>query len=146
VFLIAAHIALVRFAPMLSSQNFAAKIQALEQSGAVSADSEVLLYGDQAFGSSLPFYLQRRVLLVDGRSTSMLFGSTFPDAPPIFLTPAQLRAQWSSGTRKLLFVPLEQRNTVDRLLGKHQIVLEETSGKALLTDRPLETGKLETGH
>jgi hypothetical protein len=121
---------------MLSSQTFAATIQSLEASGAVAQDSEVLIYGDQAFGSSIPFYLQRQVLLVDGRSTSMLFGGTFADAPPIFLTHDQLRAQWGHGPRKLLFVPLDQRSTVDHLLGK-QIVLAETSGKALLTDRPL---------
>jgi hypothetical protein len=68
----------------------------------------------------------------------MLFGSTFPDAPPLFLTPAQLLAKWGSGPRKLLFVPLEQRNAVDHLLGTQTIILKETSGKALLTDRPLD--------
>jgi 4-amino-4-deoxy-L-arabinose transferase-like glycosyltransferase len=136
-FLIAAHIALARFAPMLSSQNFAARIQQLEHDRRIEPNTTVLLYGDQAFGSSIPFYLQRRVSLVDGRSTSMLFGSTFPDAPPIFLTPHDLAANWGSGPRKLLFVPLEQRNAVDSLLGPHQLVLAETSGKALITDRPL---------
>jgi 4-amino-4-deoxy-L-arabinose transferase-like glycosyltransferase len=139
VFLIAAHIALVRFAPMLSSRDFAETIQTLEQQRRIEPSSEVLLYGDQAFGSSIPFYLHRQVLLVDGRSTSMLFGSTFPDAPPIFLTPAQLAAQWGHGPRKLLFVPLEQRDTVDRLLGTHTLLLHKASGKALLTDRPLDT-------
>jgi hypothetical protein len=141
VFLIAAHIALVRFAPMLSSQDFAARIQQLEASGAISRDNTLLLYGDQAYGSSIPFYLNRPLnrpaLLVDGRSSSMLFGSTFPDAQSLFLTPAQLLAQWGSGPRKLLFVPLERRNDVDRLLGPRAILLQETSGKALLTDRPL---------
>jgi hypothetical protein len=136
-FLIAAHIALARFAPMLSSQNFAARIQQLEHDRRIEPNSIVLLYGDQAFGSSIPFYLQRRVGLVDGRSTSMLFGSTFPDAPPIFFTPHDLAANWGSGPRKLLFVPLEQRNAVDSLLGPNQLVLAETSGKALITDRPL---------
>jgi 4-amino-4-deoxy-L-arabinose transferase-like glycosyltransferase len=142
VFLIAAHIALVRFAPMLSSQNFAARIQQLEASGAISRDNTLLLYGDQAYGSSIPFYLNRPLsrpaLLVDGRSSSMLFGSTFPDAQSLFLTPVQLLAQWGSGPRKLLFVPLNRRDEVDRLLGTRQFLLEETSGKALLTDRPLE--------
>jgi 4-amino-4-deoxy-L-arabinose transferase-like glycosyltransferase len=140
-FLIAAHIALVRFAPMLSSQNFAAKIQQLESSGAISRDNTLLLYGDQAYGSSIPFYLNRPLdrpaLLVDGRSSSMLFGSSFPDAQSLFLTPAQLLAQWGSGPRKLLFVPLERRDDIDRLLGPRAILLQETSGKALLTDRPL---------
>jgi 4-amino-4-deoxy-L-arabinose transferase-like glycosyltransferase len=138
VFLIAAHIALVRFEPMLSSQDLAEKVQELEDDHAIARDSEVLLYGDQAYGSSIPFYLGRDVRLVEGRSTSMLFGSTFPDAPRIFLTNADLLDQWGKGHRKLLFVPLEKRDDVDRLLGSRQIILEETSGKALVTDRPLD--------
>jgi hypothetical protein len=68
----------------------------------------------------------------------MLFGSLFPDAPPLFLTSGDLLAQWGRGPRKILFVPLEQRDTVDHLLGSRQILLDETSGKALLTDRPLD--------
>jgi len=127
-FLVAAHIAFVRFAPMLSSQNFAARIQQLESTGAISRDNIVLLYGDQAYGSSIPFYLNRPIsrpaLLVDGRSSSMLFGSTFTDAKGLFLTPAELAAQWGTGPRKILFVPLEQRDAVDRLLGSRAILLE----------------------
>ncbi|MEO6910738.1 MAG: glycosyltransferase family 39 protein, partial [Edaphobacter sp.] len=137
VFLIAAHIAFVRFAPMLSSKKIADTIQGLEASGAISHNNTVLMYGDQAYGSSIPFYLGRQVDLVEGRSTSMLFGSTFSDAPPIFLTSAKLLKVWGTGDRKLLFVPLEQRDKVDQLLGDHKILLQETSGKALYTDRPL---------
>jgi 4-amino-4-deoxy-L-arabinose transferase-like glycosyltransferase len=137
VFLIAAHIAFVRFAPMLSSKKVADKIQTLEASGAISRDNTVLMYGDQAYGSSIPFYLGRQVDLVNGRSTSMLFGSTFPDAPPIFLTGSDLLKVWGTGDRKLLFVPLEKRDDVDHLLGTNKILLQETSGKALYTDRPL---------
>jgi 4-amino-4-deoxy-L-arabinose transferase-like glycosyltransferase len=140
VFLIAAHIAFVRFNPMLSSVNFAETIQSLEQTHRISPDNIVLIYGDQAFGSSIPFYLNRQVELVDGRTTSMLFGSTFPDAPPIFLTSADLLAQWGRGPRKLLFVPLEKRDYVDQLLGSSQIILQQTSGKALITDRPIAPG------
>jgi 4-amino-4-deoxy-L-arabinose transferase-like glycosyltransferase len=137
-FLIAAHIALIRFAPMLSSRDFATTIQHLEADHSIAPDSEVLLFGDQAYGSSIPFYLGQHVSLVDGRSTSMLFGSLFPDAPHIFLTSQDLLAQWGHGPRKILFVPLEKRDDVDKLLGPHQILLHETSGKALLTDRPLD--------
>jgi len=140
VFLIAAHMAFVRFNPMLSSVNFAETIQNLERTHQISAYNMVLLYGDQAFGSSIPFYLDRQVELVDGRTTSMLFGSTFPDAPPIFLSSADLLAQWGQGPRKLLFVPLEKRDDVDQLLGSRQIILQQTSGKALITDRPLAPG------
>jgi hypothetical protein len=142
VFLIAAHIAFARFAPMLSSQDFAARIQQLEATGQISRDNTLLLFGDQAYGSSIPFYLNRPLshpaLLVDGRSSSMLFGSTFPDAQNLFLTPAEMLAQWGTGPRKILFVPLERRDDVDRLLGPRAILLDETAGKALITDRPLE--------
>jgi 4-amino-4-deoxy-L-arabinose transferase-like glycosyltransferase len=138
VFLVAAHIALVRFAPMLSSQVFAARIQQLEVTRTISSNNELLLYGDQSYGSSISFYLDRQVKLVNGRTTSMIFGSTFPDAPPIFLNSNDLLSIWGTGTRKILFVPLEKRDEVDHLLGSHKILLEETSGKALSTDRPLD--------
>jgi 4-amino-4-deoxy-L-arabinose transferase-like glycosyltransferase len=138
IFLIAAHIALVRFGPMLSSQNLAATIQQLEADHSIAPNTTILLYGDQSYGSSIPFYLGKDVLLVDGRSSSMIFGSTFPDAPHIFLTPNDLLKVWGTGPRKLLFVPLERRDVVDQLLGNNKILIHETSGKALFTDRPLD--------
>jgi hypothetical protein len=42
------------------------------------------------------------------------------------------------GQRKILFVPLEKRDEVDGLLGYNKVLLAETSGKALYTDRPLD--------
>ncbi len=137
-FLIAAHLAFARFAPLLSSRDFAQTIQRLEATHQIDPGTPVLLYGDQAFGSSIAFYLSRPVLLVDGRSTSMQFGSTFPDAPAIFLTPQQLATTWGQGTRKFLFVPAERHNEVEQLLGAHPLVVESISGKELLTDRPMD--------
>jgi hypothetical protein len=50
-----------------------------------------------------------------------------------------LLERWGTGPRKLLFVPLEERDALDRILPTgRQIVLAETSGKALITDRPLD--------
>jgi 4-amino-4-deoxy-L-arabinose transferase-like glycosyltransferase len=137
-FFIAAHIAFARFTPMLSSKSFANTIQQFEADHSISRKNDILFYGDQSYGSSISFYLGRQVDLVDGRSSSMLFGGTFPDAPPIFLTPQDLLNIWGQGERKLLFVPLEKRDAVDQLLGNHKILLFESSGKALFTDRPLE--------
>jgi 4-amino-4-deoxy-L-arabinose transferase-like glycosyltransferase len=138
IFFIAAHLALLRFAPMLSSASFAQTIESLEATHRIAPGSQVLLFGDQAYGSSIPFYLHRHVSLVDGRTTSMLFGSTFPDAPPLFLTHQQLLAAWGTGPRKILFVPFELRDQVDHLLGSRKILITEASGKALFTDRPLD--------
>jgi 4-amino-4-deoxy-L-arabinose transferase-like glycosyltransferase len=138
-FLIAAHIALNRFAPMLSSKKFADKIESLTDNQRIDRDTEILLFGDQSYGSSIPFYLNREVKLVDGRSSSMLFGSTFPDAPPVFITSSELLAEWGRGPRKILFIPEEKHGEANALLGQHQIVLAKTSGKILVTDRPLDT-------
>ena len=59
-------------------------------------EDKVMIYGDQAFGSSLLFYLRRPIELVEGRTTSMWFGSTFPDAPKIYLSDADLQQDWAA--------------------------------------------------
>src|SRR5207302_10250673 len=122
-FLIAAHIALDRFDPYLSSRKLAESIAHQSAPG-----DEVAIYGDQAFGSSLLFYLKRPMYLVNGRTTSMWFGSTYPDAPKIFLEDAGLLTAWNSSTRVFLFVPSYQRERVDSLL-THRFVIGESSGK-----------------
>jgi hypothetical protein len=124
---------------MLSSADLAEKIRFLESNGSMARETKVMIFGDQAFGSSIPFYLGEPIVLVDGRSTSMLFGSTFADAPKVFETSGEMLAGWGTGQRKVLFVPLEQRDRVDALLrGRPQVVLAEMSGKALITDRGLD--------
>jgi 4-amino-4-deoxy-L-arabinose transferase-like glycosyltransferase len=144
-FLVAAHIAFARFASMMSSENFVARIHQLEATHQIAPDPQVLLYGDQAYGSSIGYYLNRPltepILLVDGRTSSMWFGSTFPDAQRYFLTHDQLAATWGTGPRKILFVPVNHRDEVDRLLGPRAIPLAESSGKLLITDRPLRDAR-----
>jgi 4-amino-4-deoxy-L-arabinose transferase-like glycosyltransferase len=61
VFLIAAHIALVRFDPFLGS-----RIMARQIAPELKPTDRVMIYGDQSFGSSLLFYLRRPIELVNG--------------------------------------------------------------------------------
>ncbi len=134
-FLVAAHIAFVRFQPMMSSRAMADTLNR------IAAPSDVLmLYGDQSYGSSILFYTQRRAYLVNGRTSSMLWGSDYPDAPHIFLDDAQLLAMWGHGPRHFLFVPPQYRAHVASLLDKHTYLVQEVSDKELLTDRPLSPG------
>jgi hypothetical protein len=151
VILIAAHIALVRFEPMLSSKAIAYTINRITAAPA-DADAELMLYGDQADGSSILFYTRRPALLVHGATdyfardpetngevfgSSMIWGSDYPDAPHIFLSDADLLRMWGVGPRKLLFVPDYCRDHVDKLLGARLFKVQEVSDKALYTDRPL---------
>ena len=94
-----------------------------------------MIYGDQAFGSSLLFYLRRPVDLVEGRTTSMWFGSTFADAPKIYLSDADLQHDWASGERVFLFVPPHQKARVDGLLPE-KFVIAEISGKYVYSNEP----------
>jgi 4-amino-4-deoxy-L-arabinose transferase-like glycosyltransferase len=130
VFLVSAHIALGRFGPYLSSKDLAQQIAARAH-----PEDRVMIYGDQAFGSSLLFYLQRPVELVEGRTTSMWFGSTFPDAPKIYLTDADLQRDWTSNERIFLFVPPHLKAKVDSLL-PDRVVVAEVSGKYVYSNHP----------
>ena len=134
VFLIAAHIALVRFEPMLSSRAMADTINHIAPKGTAAT---LILYGDVADGSSLLFYTQRQALLVNGRVSSVLWGSNYPDAPRVLISDQDLLALWGAGPRRFLFVPGDVRAHVDGLLGKRAYLLQELSDKALFTDRPL---------
>lgn len=130
VFLIAAHIALGRFGPYLSSRDLARQIEARAK-----PQDHVMIYGDQAFGSSLLFYLRRPIELVEGRTTSMWFGSTFPDVPKIYLSNSDLQREWGGTTRVFLFVPPHLKAKVDALL-PNRYVIGEVSGKFVYSNEP----------
>jgi len=130
-FLVAAHIALGRFGSYLSSRELADRIAQESRPGDV-----VAIYGDQAYGSSLLFYLRRPIMLVEGRTTSMWFGSTYPDAPKIYWTDDDLLRAWSSGTRIFLFVPPHQKGKVKSLIPFQRFVAAENSGKIVYSNRP----------
>jgi hypothetical protein len=58
----------------------------------------VLIDGELTSGSSLLFYLDNPVLLVNGHVNGPWFGSFWPDARPIFLNDADLLQWWHSRT------------------------------------------------
>jgi 4-amino-4-deoxy-L-arabinose transferase-like glycosyltransferase len=150
--LVAAHIALVRFQPMLSSKTIANTINRLTAAPG-SRNAQLMLYGDQSEGSSVIFYTGRQALLVHGKKwyfapekdadegqlfgSSMIWGSDYPDAPHIFLSDADLLGVWGTGPRKFLFVPGDDREHVEQLLGSRLYQVQEVSDKTLFTDRPL---------
>ena len=120
--------------PMLSSHAMADTINHIAPRG---TDATLILYGDVADGSSLLFYTQRPALLVNGRVSSVLWGSNYPDAPRVLISDADLLALWGTGPRRFLFVPGDVRAHVSGLLGNRAYLLQELSDKALYTDRPL---------
>jgi hypothetical protein len=110
-FLVAAHIALDRFEPYLSSKHIADALNAQHVEG-----DQVAMYGDHSAGSSLFFYTKREIMLVNGNSTNMWFGSTFADAPKIFINDAGLRARWQQAEPFYLFVEKSRYQQADAAL------------------------------
>jgi 4-amino-4-deoxy-L-arabinose transferase-like glycosyltransferase len=141
-FLVAAHIAFVRFEPMLSSKQLADTLV----KEAKPAD-DFIIFGDQSDASSVVFYTHRffghPALLVMERcsqhsnGSSMLWGSCYTDAPDVFLSEEQLAAQWGHGTRHWLFAQDTKRSEVEQLLPGKLIPVQTIADKTLWTDRPL---------
>jgi len=129
VFLIAAQIALGRFDPFLGSRVMARQIEP-----ELRPADRVMIYGDQSFGSSLLFYLKRPIALVNGNTTSMWWGSTYPDAPHIFLDDQQLLQTWNSSQHVFLFVPQHERAKVEALLPGPLHIASEASGKVIFVN------------
>ncbi len=140
VFLIAAHLALIRFGGMLGSRPFADTINRISGNAAIDPslrrDAQLIIYGDQANASSVIFYTRRQALLVHGRSSSMIWGSFYPDAPHIFIEDADLLRAWGNGPRHYLIVTGDDRDHVASLLGTRAILLQNLADKALYSDRP----------
>jgi 4-amino-4-deoxy-L-arabinose transferase-like glycosyltransferase len=143
VFFIAAHIAFVRFEPMLSSKQMADTIIAKG-----SPADTLIVYGEQSAASSVIFYSNsffhsRPALLVLPRcgqhseGTTLLWGSCYPDAPNIFLTEDQLSKIWGAGERKWLFAQDTDRSKVEQLLAGRLYEAKSLADKELYTDRPL---------
>jgi 4-amino-4-deoxy-L-arabinose transferase-like glycosyltransferase len=144
IFLVAAHIAFVRFAPMLSSEPMAATINRVagypaseSPADPAATQATLIVYGDQSDGASVLFYTRRQALLVHGRSSTMLWGSMWPDAPHIFIDDKELASIWGTGARKFLFAEAERRDQVEAVLGKRLIPIQELADKTLYTDRPI---------
>jgi hypothetical protein len=65
----------------------------------------------------------------------MWFGSSFADAPKIYLSDADLLRDWAGHRRVFLFVPPHQKARVDGLLPS-RFLIAELSGKYVYSNQP----------
>ncbi len=127
VFLIAAHMALVTFSPVLSSKALADAIRTRIKTGDV-----VEIHGEYEAGSTLGFYLRRQVRILDGRSSNLWYGSFFQDAPQIFDDAASFGRLWGGPARVFLWTPMDQ---VPRLVGP-AYTIARSGGKEVVSNQP----------
>jgi hypothetical protein len=127
VFLIAAHMALVTFSPVLSSAALADAIRPL-----VKPEDAIVLNGEYESGSTLGFYLQRQVRILNGRSSNLWYGSFFTDAPAIFDDDASMARLWSGRQRVFLLTDAAKPPRLPGMV----YAIAASGGKAVLSNQP----------
>jgi 4-amino-4-deoxy-L-arabinose transferase-like glycosyltransferase len=129
VFLLAAHIGLQTFAPVLTSQQLA---QAIEPN--LKPTDLIVIHGEYESASTLGFYLQRDDLhILDGRSSNLWYGSFFPDAPHIFEDDLSLSLKWTGPRRIFLWQDLSEPVPV---LPAKTYFIAQSGGKEILSNQP----------
>ena len=129
-FLVAAHMALVIFAPVLSSATLAQAIRPRLQ-----PQDTLVLNGEYESGSTLGFYLQRQVRILNGRSSNLWYGSYFPDAPHIFDDDASMARLWSGPGRVFVLTDAARPSDLPHLPGAVYVIAKD-GGKAILSNQP----------
>ncbi|HEY0758433.1 MAG TPA: glycosyltransferase family 39 protein [Acidisarcina sp.] len=130
-FLVAAHLALVTFSPVLSSQILAEAIRPELAPGDL-----VVIHGEYEAGSTLGFYLQRQVHILNGRSSNLWYGSFFDDAPAIFEDNASIAKLWNGPARIFLWTPVDD---LPPLPGQSYVVAR-SGGKEILSNEANNSG------
>jgi hypothetical protein len=132
VFFHAARLAMIDFDPYLSSRPL---INTLDRS----PQGNIIVDHHYYWFSSVFFYTNRTALLLNGRFNNLVYGSYAPNTPNVFLDDSQFREIWQKPERYYIFARKTAVGHLESLVGRDQLnVLEESGGKVLLTNHPVE--------
>ncbi|GAC1425035.1 MAG: hypothetical protein NVSMB62_22090 [Acidobacteriaceae bacterium] len=159
-FLLAAHLGLQTFAPVLSSAQLADTIARELAAHPGERPPLIVIHQEFEFGSTLSFYLQRpsyslregqRIsvepihILTEGRyrgtqdygrSSNLWYGSFFADAPAIFETAQTLAAKWNGPQRIFLWQDLANEPSGLPTLPGPIYVVARSGGKSIVSNCP----------
>jgi 4-amino-4-deoxy-L-arabinose transferase-like glycosyltransferase len=128
-FLLAAHIGLQTFSPVLTSRQLASAIAPELKPGDV-----IVIHGEYESASTLGFYLQRNDLhILEGCSSNLWYGSFFPDAPPIFEDAVSMKLKWTGTHRVFLWQDLSE--PLPDLRGR-AFFIAQSGGKEIISNQP----------
>jgi 4-amino-4-deoxy-L-arabinose transferase-like glycosyltransferase len=128
-FLLAAHMGLQTFSPVLTSRQLAAAI-----APELKPDDLIVIHGEYEAASALGFYLRRNdIHILDGRSSNLWYGSFFPDAPPIFEDATSMSLKWTGSHRIFLWQDLS--DPLPDLRGKTYFIAQ-SGGKEIISNQP----------
>ena len=124
----AARLALVVFDPYLTSRPLA---QAILQSppGKLIVDRPYYAF------SSLIFYTNSDVLILNGRYNNLEYGSYAPGAPNVFIDDAKFRSLWLGSERYYLVAYPQELSRLENIVGRdHLNLLASSGGKLVFTN------------
>jgi 4-amino-4-deoxy-L-arabinose transferase-like glycosyltransferase len=130
-FIYFAHMALGVFDPYLSSRPLAEAIKQRLAPGDL-----VVINGEYQGGSSIGFYLPQKVLILNGLMTGLQFGSTFPDAPPVFLGDGEIAQLWSGERRVFLFTHDREIEKVRSVIKGEMFQVAAAGEKSVYSNKP----------
>jgi 4-amino-4-deoxy-L-arabinose transferase-like glycosyltransferase len=120
---------LMIFSPVLTSKTLADAIERNWKPGDV-----IEANGDYEAASSVNYYTRHQMRLLNGRHNNIWYGSTFPDAPPIFDDDTSLEKLWRS--QQHLFLWTEEDSVPGYVKNSGFCGLAKWGGKLVLTNGP----------
>ncbi|HTZ34194.1 MAG TPA: glycosyltransferase family 39 protein [Methylomirabilota bacterium] len=128
----AARLALVVFDPYLTSRPLADAI-------AKAPPGDLIVTGHYYPYSSVPFYLNRDPLLLNGVRHNLEYGAAAPNCPNVFISDADLARLWAEPKRQYLVTAESSLPALQQELGAdHVSVLIISGGKAVLSNQPIQ--------
>ena len=131
--LIAVHMALVTFSPILTSKPLADAVSRLYGPGDI-----IEINGEYEGGATLSYYTGHQVRILNGRSANLWYGSLFPDAPQIFDDTTSFQRLWNGPQRIFLWTETEKKGKALEGINQATVfVVAQYGGKLILTNRPV---------
>lgn len=137
VFFQAAHTAMAAFDPYLSSRPL---IRTLKES----PPGKLMLDRHYYFFSSLFFYTDRKVLMLNGRYMNLVYGSYSPRSEDPFISNSQFQQIWAQPQRWYMFAKKSQVAALMSLVGaNHLYILDRAGDKVLFTNEAVPGRAIE---
>ena len=128
IFFHAARLALVNFDPFMSSRPLA---EALLHA----PDGQLIINGQYYTFSSVVFYTNQKVLILNGRINNLVYGSYAPGAPDVFIDDARFKILWDGPEREYILSSNAKIAELREAAGTAPMILvADSGGKSLYTN------------
>lgn len=128
-----------RLAPVFEVQQSAKPVSLALRDRLAPAD-RIVHEGLLEYGSGLPFYTERPILVLNGRRGILEFGSRFPEARPVFIDTEAFLEMWRGRGRIFLVTRFPPRHSAVRYLSRDELrVLGRFGAKWLYSNQASES-------